>query len=150
MTDDKSYGHVTEFVQNATASAVSKKHKGAKPTRRDFKGRAFPKASIRALAKKAGIVRMAYGSMDKDGTSMDPEKDTYGWIDRKTFNVMENVLYDAIAIAHVGKKSMGSIDATKKSGKTVKRIIKERHILQAIERYGGMGLGSSEARQTMF
>lgn len=134
-----SYGHVVGFVQQSKASSVSKKHPGHKPVRRDFKNRVFPKASIRALAKKAGIRRMAYGPSDH-GYAEDAAKDTYGWVDEKTYNIMENVLYDAIAITH----------AAKKSSKGQKRIIKERHMLKALERYGGLGLGSVEGRKTLF
>lgn len=135
----ESYGAVIGYVQNAKASSASKKKPGHKPVRRDFKNRVFPKASIRAMAKKANIKRLAYGPSDH-GYAEDSAKDTYGWIDEKTFSIMENVLYDAIAITH----------AAKKSSKGQKRIIKERHMLKALERYGGLGLGSVEGRRTMF
>ena len=137
----ESYGKVIDYVAKAKASAdPTKKGKGGhKPVRRDFKNRVFPKASIRALAKKAGIKRMAYGP-SVNGYAEDSSKDTYGWIDEKTYNIMENALYDAIAITH----------AAKKSSKGKKRIIKERHMLKALERYGGLGLGSVEGRKTLF
>lgn len=139
MSNAESYGQVVEFVQKSKASSASKKKPGHKPKRRDFKNRVFPKASIRALAKKAGIVRMAYGPAEH-GYAEDATKDTYGWIDMKTFNIMENVLYDAIAITQ----------AAKRSNKGKKRIIKERHMLKALERYGGLGLSSVEGRKTMY
>ena len=57
----EAYHEVCKFVQNAEASVLPKNKKGPKPHRRDFKGRVFPKASIRALARKANIKRLAYG-----------------------------------------------------------------------------------------
>ena len=133
------YQQVVDIVQEAHVSSVPKRG-GHKPARRDFKGRVLPKASIRKLAHKANISRMAYGPTEH-GLAADPDKDTYGYIDQKVFAIMENVLYDAIAIAHAAKKG-----ATKKGGK---RIIKERHMLKALERYGGLGLASAEGRRTM-
>ena len=111
------YQQVVDIVQHARVSASPKK--GPKPARRDFKGRVFPKASIRKLVHKANIARMAYGPIDH-GFAADPDKDTYGYIDQKVF--------------------------AKKGGK---RIIKERHMLKALARYGGLGLASAEGRKTM-
>jgi hypothetical protein len=132
------YEEVAKSVQSAAVSSSSGKG-GHKPHRRDFKGRVFPKASIRNLARKANVSRMAYGP-STDGVAEDSQKDTYGYVDRKVFAIMENVLYDAIAIAN----------ATKKSGKGKGCIIKERHVLKALHRYGGLGLGTADARRTMF
>ena len=132
------YQQVVDIVQHARVSASPKK--GPKPARRDFKGRVFPKASIRKLVHKANIARMAYGPIDH-GFAADPDKDTYGYIDQKVFAIMENVIYDAIAITHAAKKG--------KSKKGGKRIIKERHMLKALARYGGLGLASAEGRKTV-
>ena len=133
-----SYQHAIQFVSQALSS--SSKKSGHQPTRRDFKGRVFPKASLRALARKANIARLAYGP-SADGVAENPEKDTYGWIDQYTFNILENILYDAITIADATKKSSASCSG---------RIIKERHMIRALERHGGLGLGSIEGRKTLF
>ena len=128
---------VADFVQKARASATVCGHK---PQRRDFGGRVFPKAAIRALARKANIRRMSFGVPDAHGVIPD-DKDTYGFIDRKTCSIMENVLYDAITIAHAMKKS----SKNKHGG----HIVKERHMLKALERHGGIGMGTIEGRKTM-
>ena len=125
----KSYGSTVQYVK----FNVGSKKKGKASTHRDLKGRVFPKASIHKLAEKASIKRLSSGP--SDGT--DKDKNAYNWIDRKTFDIMENVLYDAI----------GFTVAASKNGM---RIIKERHMLKALERYGAMGLGSLEARRTIF
>jgi hypothetical protein len=138
MASGDCYQQVVDIIQKANVSAASKKCGGHKPVRRDFYGRVLPKASIRKLVHKANIARMAYGPTEH-GYAQDPDKDTYSYIDQKVFSIMENVIYDAVAIAAAAKKGQ-----TKKGGK---RIIKERHMLKALSRYGGLGLSSEEARR---
>lgn len=137
------YAEVAKMVQSAHPSAVPKKGKragGANPKRRDFGGRVFPKASIRKLAHKANVKRISFGPVDEHGASTDAMKDAYTYIDQKIFTIMENALYDAIAIAA----------AAKGSGKGDRRIIKERHMIKALERHGGLGLGSIDGRKTLY
>lgn len=124
MEASSSYNAAAAAVKSAKVSAAPKKG-GKVPKRRSFNGRVMPKAALRKLALKANISRMS--------------DETYPYIDKKVYNVMENVLYDAIAITHAGKAN----------NKGKNRIIKERHMVRALERRGAIGLGTTVGRRTL-
>ena len=133
MEVSSSYAATAKMVQAATPSG-----KGKKITRRHFKGRVLPKAAIRKLALKANIDRMSDSA--EAVKNYDYSKSTYDFIDRKVYNMMENVIYDVIAITSSKKRS---------STKPGVRIVKERQMIKALERYGGIGLGTNDARRTL-
>lgn len=89
---------------------------------RNYNGRIFPKSQIRQLAYKAGFARVR---------GIEGDENAYDYIDEKMFLVLEKALRDAEAIADVAGI----------------KTIKERHVVMALERYGVIGIGSSEARR---
>lgn len=110
------YSCVQKKVATAKKSGKCKKH-------RDLHDRMFPKASLRAFAIKHGAKRLS--STDKNGV--------YELIDKKLYNIIENVVFDAAIY-------------TKAVGQTT---IKESDVKKAIERLGGssLGLGSDSSRK---
>lgn len=99
-------------VQKRVAT-VRRSGKGKK--RRELHGRMFPKASLRSFAVKHGAKRLS--STESNGV--------YELIDKKLYNIIENVIYDAAIY-------------TKSVGQTT---IKESDVTKAITRLGGSSLG---------
>ena len=115
-------------LQSSTYTSVQKKvstaHRSGKgKKRRALHDRMFPKASLRSFAVKHGAKRLS--STDSNGV--------YELIDKKLYNIIENVLFDAIVF-------------TKSVGQTT---IKESDVTKAIARLGGsfLGLGSEASRR---
>lgn len=110
-------------LQSSTYEGVQKKVVAAKRAgkdkkdkkRRELHGRMFPKASLRSFAVKYGAKRL---SSTKDNG-------VYELLDKKLYNIIENVIYDATVY-------------TKSVGQTT---IKESDVTKAIARLGGSSLG---------
>lgn len=116
VLQSSTYKSVQDKVSKARRSGKGKKH-------RDLHNRMFPKASLRSFAVKHGAKRLS--STESNGV--------YELIDKKLYNIIENVIYDATIY-------------TKSVGQTT---IKESDVTKAIDRLGGtaLGLGTESSRK---
>lgn len=123
---------------DATAKAMQQKSK--KKGKEDLHGKVFREGYLRHLAKRAQIKRISQGPRDDNGKVLDDQLDSYKWIDRLVYQLLAAPLYDAMSI-RTGEK--GQID-----DKT-SLIIKERHVVAALQKRGAIGVGSHNAIRRM-
>ncbi len=114
----RTYTAVQRKVATAKRSGKGKKH-------RELHNRMFPKASLRSFAVKYGAKRLS--STEDNGV--------YELIDKKLYNIIENVIYDAAIYTKSAKQS----------------TIKESDVVKAIARLGGsaLGLGGESSRRRL-